>query len=130
MDTGMHTDDRTKRTAIAALVFCTGVIGARPHESPFVAECRAAMSTMMSSMTSAMRNGAHDDADAGFAAMMIPHHEGAMAMARAELRYGKNEQLRRLAQEIIITQQQEIVAMRMAASAHHPTDSTARNSEP
>jgi hypothetical protein len=46
--------------------------------------------------------------------MMIPHHQGAIEMARAELRYGRNEQLRRLAQEIIVTQQQEIAAMRLA----------------
>ena len=35
-------------------------------------------------------------------------------MAQAVLRYGRNEQIRRLAQEIIVTQQQEIVAMRLA----------------
>ena len=35
-------------------------------------------------------------------------------MAKAELRYGKNEQLRRMAQEIVVTQQQEIAAMRLA----------------
>ena len=54
------------------------------------------------------------DADADFVAMMVPHHEGAIEMARAELRYGRNEQLRRMAQEIIVTQQQEIAAMRLA----------------
>jgi hypothetical protein len=52
--------------------------------------------------------------DQDFAATMIPHHQGAIDMARAELRYGHNEQLRRIAQEIIIDQQQEIVAMRLA----------------
>ncbi len=45
--------------------------------------------------------------------MMAPHHQGAIDMAQAELRYGHNEQLRRLAQEIIVEQQQEIVAMRL-----------------
>jgi uncharacterized protein (DUF305 family) len=35
-------------------------------------------------------------------------------MAQAELRYGHNEALRRMAQEIIVTQQQEIAAMRLA----------------
>ena len=35
-------------------------------------------------------------------------------MAVLELRYGKNEQLRRLAQEIIVSQTQEIVAMKLA----------------
>ena len=45
---------------------------------------------------------------------MTPHHQGAIEMAQAELRYGHNEQLRRMAQEIIVTQQQEIAAMRLA----------------
>jgi uncharacterized protein (DUF305 family) len=54
------------------------------------------------------------DVDKDFVAMMTPHHQGAIDMAVAELRYGRNEQLRRMAQEIIITQQQEIAAMRLA----------------
>ena len=43
--------------------------------------------------------------------MMVPHHQGAIEMAQAELRYGRNEPLRRMAQEIIVTQLQEIAAM-------------------
>ena len=44
--------------------------------------------------------------------MMIPHHQGAVDMAIVELRYGKDERLRRLAQGIIVEQQQEVVVMR------------------
>ena len=54
------------------------------------------------------------DVDRDFVAMMVPHHQGAIDMAQAVLRYGHNEQLRRLAQEIIVDQQQEIAAMRLA----------------
>jgi uncharacterized protein (DUF305 family) len=54
------------------------------------------------------------DVDRDFVAMMVPHHQGAIDMAQAELRHGRNEQLRRMAQEIIVTQQQEIAAMRLA----------------
>jgi hypothetical protein len=46
--------------------------------------------------------------------MMTPHHQGAIEMAQAVLRNGRNEQIRRLAQEVIVTQQQEIAAMRLA----------------
>jgi len=46
--------------------------------------------------------------------MMNPHHQGAVDMAIIELRYGKNEQLRRIAQEIIVDQMQEIAAMKLA----------------
>lgn len=61
------------------------------------------------------------DVDADFSAMMIPHHQGAIDMALAELRYGKNEQLRRIAQEIIVDQQQEIGAMRLALGQPLPS---------
>jgi hypothetical protein len=50
----------------------------------------------------------------------VPHHQGAIDMALAVLRYGRNEQLRRLAQEIIVTQQQEIAAMRLAVGEPLP----------
>jgi hypothetical protein len=60
------------------------------------------------------------DIDRDFVAMMVPHHQGAIDMAQAVLRYGHNEQLRRLAQEIVVTQQQEIAAMRLAIGARLP----------
>jgi hypothetical protein len=54
------------------------------------------------------------DIDRDFVAMMTPHHQGAIDMAVIELRYGRNEQLKRIAQEIIVDQMQEIAAMRLA----------------
>jgi len=65
------------------------------------------------------------DVDADFTAAMIPHHQGAIDMALAELRHGKNEQLRRIAQEIIVDQQQEIVAMRLALGQTLPAPAPA-----
>jgi uncharacterized protein (DUF305 family) len=79
-------------------------------EAPFLAENAAAMDKMMADM--AVKPTGEVDRD--FVAMMVPHHQGAIDMAQAELRYGHNEQLRRIAQEIIVEQQQEIVAMRVA----------------
>ena len=79
-------------------------------EEPFLAENNSAMAKMMT----AMDIKPSGDIDADFVAMMVPHHQGAIDMALAQLRYGRNEQLRRLAQEIIVTQQQEIAAMRLA----------------
>jgi hypothetical protein len=81
-----------------------------PNEAPFLAENEVAMATMMDGM--AVRPTGEVDHD--FAAMMIPHHQGAIDMAQAELRHGSNEQLRRIAQEIIVDQLQEIAAMRLA----------------
>jgi uncharacterized protein (DUF305 family) len=51
------------------------------------------------------------DPDRDFAAMMVPHHQGAVDMAKVELQFGKNPVLRRLAQGIIVEQLQEIEVM-------------------
>ena len=67
-----------------------------------------AMSGMNNGMDNANMTG---NPDHDFAAMMIPHHQGAVDMAKAELLYGKNPVLRRLAQEIIVTQDSEIQVM-------------------
>lgn len=82
----------------------------RGAEASFLKENEAAMNTMMAAMA-APPSG---DIDRDFVAMMAPHHQGAIDMARIYLRYGANEQLKRLAQEIIVTQQQEIAVMRLA----------------
>jgi Domain of unknown function (DUF305) len=79
-------------------------------EAPYLAENVGAMSKMMIDM-GIKPSG---DVDTDFVAMMAPHHQGAIEMAQAELRYGRNVQLRRMAQEIIVTQLQEISAMRLA----------------
>ena len=70
----------------------------------------SAMDAMNSGMASAPMTG---DPDHDFAAMMVPHHQGAVDMAKAELLYGKNPILRRLAQEIIVTQGDEIRVMQL-----------------
>ncbi len=100
---------------------------AATDEAAFLKENEAAMDKMMSDMA-AKPTG---DIDRDFVAMMTPHHQGAIDMAVIELRYGKNEVLRRLAQEIIVDQMQEIDAMKLAiggkvaTSAPAPTQPTA-----
>src|SRR5215472_2035524 len=100
--------DKVLRTAKAgALIFAASVIAAQvlptraevhheneqkgSAEKPFLTENDEAMDKMMRGMTIT----ASGDVDHDFAAMMIPHHQGAVDMAQAELRYGHNEQLRR-----------------------------------
>jgi uncharacterized protein (DUF305 family) len=90
-------------------------------EQPFLAENDTAMTRMMDGM--AVKPSG--DVDRDFVAMMVPHHQGAIDMAMAVLRYGKNEQLKRLAQEIIVTQQQEIAAMQLAAGNPLPPSTPA-----
>jgi uncharacterized protein (DUF305 family) len=89
---------------------CTTPVSGVGAETSFLAENDAAMRKMMSDMAVKPTG----DVDADFVAMMIPHHQGAIDMALAVLRHGRNPQIRRLAQEIIVTQQQEIAAMRLA----------------
>ena len=79
-------------------------------EKPFPVLMDDAMTVMDRGMENAPMTG---DPDHDFAAMMIPHHQGAVDMAKVELLYGKDPVLRRLAQEIIVTQKQEIEAMHM-----------------
>jgi hypothetical protein len=118
---------------LSSLIFATtvaAVSGIAVHaqsvasdESPFLAENAAAMDRMMTDMAVKPTG----DVDVDFAAMMIPHHQGAIDMALAQLRYGKNEQLRRIAQEIIVEQQQEIIAMRVALGQKLPPPGTCPN---
>ncbi len=74
-----------------------------------------AMEVMHQAMQSAPHTG---DSDRDFVTMMIPHHQGAIDMAKALLLHGKDEQLRRLAQEIITDQQNEVALMRLWLSKH------------
>jgi hypothetical protein len=61
---------------------------------------------------------------------MTPHHQGAIDMAVLQLRYGKNEQLRRIAQEIIVDQMQEIAAMKLAIGEQVSTTAPAPTQSP
>jgi uncharacterized protein (DUF305 family) len=114
---------------IAGGVAVMTVASASSNEALFLAENRAAMEKMMAGM----KANPSGDVDHDFIGMMIPHHQGAIDMAQAELRYGRNEQLRRMAQEIIVAQQQEIAVMRLAeaeplskpAAAHDQAPSAA-----
>lgn len=79
-------------------------------EAPFYSENAASMETMMAGMD----NKPTGDVDRDFVSMMSAHHQGAIDMALTMLKYGQNQQLKRMAQEIIVEQQQEIAAMRLA----------------
>jgi uncharacterized protein (DUF305 family) len=85
-------------------------------EKPFLAEDDAAMMKMMDDM--AVKPSG--DVDRDFVAMMVQHHQGAIDMAQAELRYGHDARLKRVAQEIVVDQIQEIALMRLAVGEPLP----------
>jgi uncharacterized protein (DUF305 family) len=79
-------------------------------EAPFLAENQSALTKMMADKAVKPIG----DVDRDFVAIVVPHDQGAIDMARAELRYGHNELLRRLAREIVTNRQQEVTVMRLA----------------
>lgn len=75
---------------------------------------RAAMSKMSHGMAVPYTG----DADKDFVNGMIPHHQGAVDMAEVELKYGKDPQMRKLAQNVIDSQNKEIALMRTWQAKH------------
>ena len=76
------------------------------------------MRTMRHRMSSARLTGKPDQ---DFVATMIPHHQGAVAMAHTELKYGKSPYLKRMARKIIKSQDRQIKEMRHWQAKHPST---------
>jgi hypothetical protein len=95
-------------------------------EASFLSENESAMRRMMTDMTVKPTG----DVDRDFVAMMVPHHQGAVEMAKAELKYGHNELLRRLAKVIIANQQREITVMRLAVDDERPLSAADSPTQP
>lgn len=84
------------------------------HTSPAGADMNAAtreLDVAMASMHKAMMVPTTGDADIDFLRGMIPHHQGAVAMAKIQLKYGRDPQVKRLSREIIRAQEYEINLM-------------------
>lgn len=73
-------------------------------------ELTASMEKMHVAMASVEPSG---NSDVDFVRLMLPHHQAAIDLAKTQLMYGKDPQMRRLAQEIITDQQSEIELMRL-----------------
>jgi len=78
-------------------------------------EMEQAMEKMHDGIASTNPSG---DDDVDFVRFMLPHHQAALDMAKAELTYGKDPQMRRLAQEIVTDQQSEIELMKLWLKRH------------
>jgi uncharacterized protein (DUF305 family) len=81
-----------------------------PSSKAFKEANRKMMHGMMIPMTG--------DADRDFVAGMIPHHQGAVDMAKVELRYGTDPEMRQLATNIVESQDKEIAEMKAWQQKH------------
>jgi uncharacterized protein (DUF305 family) len=123
----------TWRWAIFFVFFCVLGTSALQHDShQHLGETSAIhlawseLNTSMEQMHRAMASvEASGNSDVDFVSLMLPHHQAAIDMAKTQLLYGTDPQMRRLAQEIITDQQSEIALMHLwlqqrAALAAHP----------
>jgi uncharacterized protein (DUF305 family) len=109
---------KTRIMVAGLLVTTTLAAQIAPYVAKFMQAMDTGMKVMDRDMAAAPMTG---DVDRDFAAMMIPHHQGAIDMAKAELTYGKDPVIRRLAQEILVDQESEIDAMFLWLSKNgHP----------
>jgi len=92
--------------------------GASLSPSQFTQDMDASMKLMDHEMSAAQMDG---NADHDFAVMMMPHHQGAIDMAKAELSHGRDPTMRRLAEEIIADQKSEIDLMNLWMREHPET---------
>jgi uncharacterized protein (DUF305 family) len=110
--------------ALAAFVLTVALIGpATGHDDQSQrsndhgwSELIASMDKMHMAMTAVARSG---NSDVDFVRLMLPHHQAAIDMAKIQLLYGKDPQMRRLAQEIITDQQLEIELMQRWLKQQH-----------
>jgi len=112
---------------LAATVSAQMAMEMSPAAAKFMQEMDAGMKKMDRDMTAAPMTG---DVDHDFAAMMVPHHQGAIDMAKSELSYGKDPVMRRLAQEILADQQSEIDLMNLWLKKHAAPEAPAAKTRP
>ena len=84
-------------------------------DNPADREFLGAMRDMMMGMHQSMPTG---DTDQDFVRMMLPHHGAAVAMAKTELRYGSDPELKALATEIVTSQDKEMAMMKAWLDKH------------
>jgi uncharacterized protein (DUF305 family) len=93
---------------LACSVAASAIVQAGPGPDPDWSKLIASMDKMHMAMGAIERSG---NGDVDFVRLMLPHHQAAVDMARTQLLYGKDPQMRALAQKILTDQQSEIALM-------------------
>ena len=88
---------------------------ATPGATPGGDSMMSAMDKMSRDMAAVPMTG---DTDREFAQMMIPHHQGAIDMARNEIAHGKDPTMLKLAREVVAAQNKEIAQMKAWLASH------------
>lgn len=86
-----------------------------PADNPADKQFLGAMHDMMVGMHQSMPTG---NTDVDFVRMMLPHHQAAVDMAKTELQYGKDPELKALATDIVAAQDKEIAMMKAWQAKH------------
>ena len=109
---------RSAQLLIASIVVCTLSMSAQHGEAGPAPAWREMMSSMHTMHTAMASTEASGDNDVDFVRLMLPHHQAAIDMAKTQLLYGRDPEMRRLAQEIIADQQSEIASMQLWLKQH------------
>ena len=113
-------------TSVALFALCAPAMAQDPHAGHDMAGMKHEMpkeDAMASDSTKEFMEGHHKmmkdmdvkptgDADKDFVSMMLPHHQGAVDMAKIVLAHGKDPELRKLAEGVITEQEKEIAFLR------------------
>lgn len=100
---------------VPGVALAQGAAPMDPADNPADKAFINAMHDMMMGMHRGMPTG---DTDVDFVRMMLPHHQAAVDMAKAELQYGTDPQLKSLAKDIVAAQEREIALMKAWADKH------------
>lgn len=103
-------DDAAPKAAMDHMEMDRSTTGGTPADKAFAASMQKMMKEMDAKPTG--------NADRDFVTMMIPHHRGAIDMAKVQLQYGNDPMLRKLAAAIVRAQDSEIAEMKAWLDKH------------
>jgi uncharacterized protein (DUF305 family) len=116
----LNRNSRSVRLGLAAAVIAMSAFAAGTYAADKMADSPSAKAyhEAMTKMNQDMMKGMTGDPDKDFAMMMIPHHQGAIDMAKVVIQYGKDAELKKMAQDMIPEQEKGIADLKRWQNAH------------